>query len=104
MFKRQGRILEGGVSIGLGDMPGIIRFREETKVCQGKVPHHSLFLLEEHLISLDLVRGVHEKEGGEGSKGENKKKEFFRFAHRCQSRVLMRAGVTSLNLIPGFPL
>ena len=104
MLKRQGRILERGVSIGLGDVPGVIGFRKEAKVCQGKVPHHTLFLLKEHLIGLDLIRGVNEEEGREGSEGENKEKEFFRFAHGFQSRVLTRAGVTSLNLTGGFPL
>jgi hypothetical protein len=104
MFERQRRILESGVSIGLGDMPRIVGFREEAEVCQSEVPNHSLFLLKEHLIGLDLIRRVNQKEGREGSEGENKEKEFFRFAHGFQSRVLTRAGVTSLNFTAGFPL
>ena len=92
------------MAIGLGEVPGVIGFGKETEVGQFQIADHLFLLLQPGLIGMNLVKGMSQEENQDDSLDQYKEKEFFRFAHEIQSRVFIKAGVTSLNFKKDFPL
>jgi len=58
MFQRQGVILEGGVQIGLRQMPGITSFGEQTKISQTQVFDQRGFVFEGIALGRLTERGM----------------------------------------------
>ena len=65
MFQGEGVVLKRGMQIGLGQMTRVIRFCNDTEICQSEVLHHFILFLKKYPIRLYPVRGMGRHEGQE---------------------------------------
>jgi hypothetical protein len=103
MVEGKGVVLKGGVQIGLGQMPGVIRLCKEAEICEFKFADQLTLFPEGRPFRLLPVISMGKQEAQEQNLNPQAEQKYLVSSHR-QSSPLTLSRVISWNLSNIFPL